>query len=58
MQSIICVSNDTYYCAFSIDCPYNYFFISTVDDLLYALLSLYPDMFTLIYYLTHIKGIN
>ena len=27
-------------------CPYNYYFISTVDNLMYAVLSLYPDVFT------------
>ena len=27
-------------------CPYNYYFISTVDYVMYAFLSLYPDVFT------------
>ena len=44
-KSIICVSNDTNYCAF-LYCPYNYYFISTGDNLMYAFLSLYPDVFT------------
>ena len=29
-----------------INCPNNYYFISTVDNLMYAFLSLYPDVFT------------
>ena len=44
-KSIICVSNDTNYCAF-LYCSYNHYFISTGDNLMYAFLSLYPDVFT------------
>ena len=43
-KSIIFVSNDTNYCAFSI--VHIIIFISTVDNLMYAFLSLYPDVFT------------